>query len=73
MPDIIPDLNTIAQKTKDFFAPSPDNVRARDVVRELPEGMKEVGEKIGKFFIAQGQASFRGFAAVQSFERPVQH
>lgn len=66
MPDIIPDLNTIAQKTKDFFAPSPDNVRARDVVRELPEGMKEVGEKIGKFFIAQGQASFRGFAAVQS-------
>lgn len=42
-----------AEKTKknigDFFAPVPNEVRARDVVREIPGATEKVGESILNF------------------------
>ena len=46
-------FKTAADKTKktigDFFAPVPDEVRARDFVRELPGATEKVGESIFNF------------------------
>jgi len=47
------------KKVGEFFAPVPDKVRVRDVVRETPKATLDVLQDMG-------QASWRGFASVAS-------
>src|SRR3990167_1171844 len=57
-------FNGIAQRLKSFFEPDPEQVRTRDVIRNLPESLKDVGTKLGNFFVQSGQATWRGYGAL---------
>jgi len=63
----------LSDSIKKYFEPSPDEVRIRDVVRELPGGSKTVSKGILKFLQESGQSFFRGTAALASLgmEKPL--
>src|SRR3990167_1950316 len=54
----------ISDYIKKYFEASPDGVRIRDVLREVPGGIKKTSQKILGGFQSAGQSSFRGFAAL---------
>lgn len=55
----------ISDYLKKYFEPTPE-VRLRDVVREIPSGIKHVGGSILEGFKESGQSFFRGTAGVAS-------
>src|SRR3990167_2932595 len=40
------------------------NTTTTDVIKNLPSGIAQTARNIGNFFVSNGQASFRGFAAL---------
>ena len=54
----------VSDYIKKYFKPSPDEVRVRDVVRELPIGIEKTGKSILGGLQKFGQSSMRGYAAV---------
>ena len=55
----------IRNRIRQAFEPTP-NIRVRDVVRELPSGVKQTGQKILGGLQRSGQSFFRGAAGVAS-------
>ena len=65
----LPTIEGFADKTKElldsFFAPSPDKVRIRDVAREIPAVLGEIGQNIARNIGSAGVTLSKPFTGVE--------